>query len=76
MALTLQVLADIAIRWPTTMSDAMIIACVRRHHETGEPLRIKTRKQARRAMAMRPPDEDVDWERMMRENSDTRWCHC
>ena len=51
MALTLQVLADIAIRWPTTMSDAMIIACVRRHHETGEPLRIKTRKQVCRAVA-------------------------
>jgi hypothetical protein len=75
MALTLQQMADIAMRWETTMSDAMIVACVQRHHETREPLRIKTRREARGQVRVIQGD-DVDWERLMRENSDTRWNHC
>ena len=41
--LTIQTLADIAMKHATYMSDSMIIACVQRHYRTGEPLELRSR---------------------------------
>ena len=83
---TLQELADIAGRYDTAMADAMIVACIQRHYRTGEPLRMRKRVRDRLAgkapMRQAPARviyadlESEEWERIMRENGDTRWNHC
>ena len=75
--LTIQTLADIAMRHATYVSAAMIVACVRRHYRTGEPLELGPRVEYPRdidavAMAEIPQGE---WRRMVERNSDTRWQH-
>ena len=83
---TIQEMADMAVRYCTSMADAMIVACIQRHYRTGEPLsvreRLRERLEGRAPRSSAPPrlvyaePEDEDWERLMRENSDTRWVHC
>jgi len=79
--LTIQAMADIAMRHATFMSDAMIVACVQRHHRTGEPLVIPTvtgRRASRPAVPADRTPEDLDadeWRRMVERNADTRWQH-
>ena len=71
--LSLQKLVEIAARHFTPMADAMVAACVAKAVETGEALDIPE-KGAGRIRGERPA-EDVDWERMVTGNGDTRWQH-
>lgn len=72
--MTLQELLDIACRYLTSMADAMVAACLQKAVETGERLVLvgcpepAPRREAR-------PEEDLDWERMVRCNTDTRTQH-
>lgn len=69
--LTVTELARIASHYATRMADAMIAACVRHALETGERFDIpELRAAARRRGKM--PRERVDFERMVRSNSETR----
>lgn len=68
--MTLIDLMAIALRYTTAMSDAMIDACIERHERTGEPLFAPQRRQ--RARRGKRPAEDVDWEKMVRGNRDSR----
>ncbi len=75
--MTVQQLATIAARHVTRMADAMIAACVARALVTGEPLVVPERASERRpAYVGAAYDDEPDWERMVRENSDTRRMHC
>lgn len=76
--LTLQEILDIACRHLTPMADAMVRACVQRAQDTGERIREPTRpRPTTKSIDSYEIDfDDVDWERLMRENSDTRWNHC
>ena len=73
--LTLQQLLEIACRHTTTMSDAMVAACVARALLTGEPLRLPGDRKPPSARVGARPMPEVDWERMVRLNSDTRGMH-
>ena len=68
--LTVTELARIASRYATRMADAMIAACARHALETGEKLDIPERIVAPRRRGKRPR-EHVDYERMVRSNSET-----
>ncbi len=68
---TVTELARIASRYATRMADAMISACVRHALETGEKFDIPERTVAPRRRGKRP-HEHVDYERMVRSNSETR----
>jgi hypothetical protein len=71
---TLQEILDIAMRHTTALADAMVVACFQRAHELG--LRLVARPRSGRArLAGARPAEDVDWERMVEGNGDTRWNH-
>lgn len=74
--MTIQQLAEIAARHVTRMADAMIAACIAHALETGEPLDIPERAAVRRPAYVSHVEDDVDWERMVRGNSDTRHLHC
>ena len=69
--LTVTELARIASRHATRMADAMIAACARHALETGEKLDIPEREVMPRRRGRRP-EEQVDYERMVRSNSETR----
>ena len=72
--MTLQELLDIACRYLTSMADAMVAACLQKAVETGERLvLIGSPEPAPRREAR--PEEDLDWERMVRCNTDTRTQH-
>lgn len=76
--LSLQQLVDIAARHATAMADAMLRACVQRAVETGAPLRLTGEGASRKARGIArvsppTPADDVDWERMVTGNRDTRW---
>lgn len=68
--MTLIDLMAIALRYTTAMSDAMVDACIERAGRTGEPLFEPQRRQ--RARHGKRPTEDVDWEKMVRGNRDSR----
>lgn len=72
--LSLQQLLDIACRHATAMSDAMVCACVGRALETGEALRMP-RGHAPFVVRVERPEERIDWELIVRGNSDTRLMH-
>lgn len=72
--LSVQQLAEIAARHLTRMADAMVAACVARSLELGEPLEVREPRQ-RPAFVGTRPEEDVDWERMVWGNSDSRGQH-
>lgn len=72
--LSLQTLIEIAARHFTTMASAMVAACVAKSVDTGEVLKIPERQQAWGHRGARPTD-DVDWESLVRHNSDSRWQH-
>lgn len=74
--MTIQQLAEIASRHFTAMADAMIAACVARAIATGEPLVVPEHAARPRPAYVSRADEGVDWERMVRGNSDTRRMHC
>lgn len=76
-AMTIQQLAAIAARYVTRMADAMIAACLARHLETGEPLDIPERRHESRPayVGQAASNDEPDWERMVRTNSDTRRMH-
>ncbi len=69
--LTVTELARIASHYATRMVDAMIAACVRHALETGEKFDIPEEIVAPRRRGRRP-EERVDYERMVRSNSETR----
>ena len=76
--MTLQEMAEIAARHETRMADAMLLACVERALETGEPLLVPERGGAASGKPRKAPGDDLadaEWERLQRGNSDTRWCH-
>ncbi len=79
---TLQRMAEIAARYATAMADAMLAACAVRAARTGEPLAVPSRAKAPGALRRGPAaravgrGERVDWERMVRRNSDTGRNHC
>ena len=70
--LTVTELARIASHYATRMADAMIAACVRHALETGEKFDIPERTVMPRRRGKRPTEEHVDYERMVRSNSETR----
>ena len=70
--MTLIDLMAIALRYTTAMSDAMMDACIERHERTGEPLFEPQRRRRGRSRGARP-DEDVDWERMVKDNREVRF---
>ena len=74
--LTLQEIFDIAARYVTPMADAMVQACVQKSVDTGERISAPTRHRPCVRGRAEIDFGDVDWERLMRENSDTRWNHC
>lgn len=80
--MTIQEMVDIAMRYETAMSDALIIACIQHHYLTGEPLAPPTREMARRCeqSAARHESayelEDTELRAMVERNSDTRHQHC
>ena len=75
--MTINQLAAIAAKYLTVMADAMIVACVAKALETGEPLVVPERAAGRRpAYVGYVYDEEPDWERMVRGNSDTLEMHC
>lgn len=78
-----QQMLDIAMRHATTMSDAMIVACFQRAHELGQSLAVPYRTsrvvvtQAVSALEHARVALDAgEYERMVRDNSDTRATHC
>lgn len=71
--LTVQQILEIASRHFTAMADAMVAACIAWSLETGTPLDIPERQGQPTHMA--GPADGVDWERMVRGNSDSRWQH-
>ena len=71
---TIQEMADIAILYETAPSDAMIVACVQRHYETGEPLQLHQRPPTPAPREGRPA-ESVPWRRYVERNTDTRDNH-
>lgn len=76
--LTVQQMLDIAGKYFTTMANAMIVACVQWANDTGGALVLPERMP--RATVCVPDASiaataDLDWERLVRENSDTRWQH-
>lgn len=79
-----QELLDIAMRHATAMSDAMIVACFQRAHEMGKVLRVPTRPENTKPTRMahtpgttsRLALDAGEYERMVRDNSDTRRNHC
>lgn len=75
--LTIQTLADIAMRHATYVSAVMIVACVRRHHMTGEPLDLRARAARPGGMVAMAPDGITwdEWLHMVERNTDTRWQH-
>ena len=76
---TLQEMLDIAMRYETAMADAMIIACIQCHHETGEPCVIRSRDRLARGQPDRRPAEDIpedELRRLVERNADTRMQHC
>lgn len=72
--MTLQELLDIACRYLTSMADAMVAACLQKAVETGERLDLGGFPEPAPRRAARPVEE-VDWERMVRCNTDTRTQH-
>lgn len=72
--MSLQELLDIACRHFTAMADAMVAACVTKACETGELIDLR-RSPARGAPIGIRPREDVDWERLVVGNADTRETH-
>lgn len=72
--MSLQELLDIACRHFTAMADAMVAACLAKACETGERVDLR-RGAARGAPTGLRPREDVDWERMVAGNADTRQTH-
>ena len=68
--MTLIDLMAIALRYTTAMSDAMVDACIERAERTGEPLFEPQRRQ--RARRGKRPTEEIDWEKMVRGNRDSR----
>lgn len=77
--MTLQELLDIAMRYATALSDAMILACYECAYETGVKLRAPSREEARsRAWQTKGkrPKSETDYERMVRLNTDTKRNHC
>jgi len=74
--LSLQELVEIAARYFTAMADAMLAACVAKALEAGEPLAMPPRAKAPGGMRQEPILRgDVDWDLMVRSNTDTRWMH-
>ena len=73
---TVQQMLEIAMRHATAMADAMIIACFAKANEDGYALILPGVKAAAVAGAGERPAEDVDWARMVAQNSDTRHNHC
>ena len=74
--LTLQQIAEIAARHLTAMADAMIAAVIEKAARTGEALSLPEREL--HAMAARPVDvtrPGKEWQTLVEQNSDTRWCH-
>lgn len=77
--MTLQEMLDIAMRYETYMADAMIIACIQRHHETGEPCVPRSRDRLARGQPERRPAEEITEDELLRlveRNADTRMQHC
>lgn len=76
--LTLQEMYDMAIMRTTRMAEAMGLACIAKAMEDGVNLTIRPRPRpvACGCGSREIYESDVDWERLMRENSDTRWNHC
>lgn len=72
--LTLQDLLDVAARYDTPMSRAMREACLATAAEVGVTLRVP-RGRAPISPRGRRPETEVDWELLVRCNSDTRWMH-
>ena len=72
--LTVQQMLGIASRHMTRMADAMVAACVAWLVEHGEPIDVPEGSSGICERGVRPA-EDVDWERMVRGNSDSRWQH-
>lgn len=81
--LTIQTLVDIAMRYATYMSDAMIIACIQRHYATGEPLVVPSRSPIDVPDPLGVPLGaeagyelvEGEWRRLVEGNADTRWQH-
>lgn len=73
--LTIQALAEIAFRYETATSDAMIVACVQRHYLTGEPLALPVRPTSSARRGERPAD-GAPWREYVERNGDTRLNHC
>ncbi len=73
--LTLQQMLDIACRYATAMADAMVAACLGRAVETGERLLMPRGHPTPTGRVGTRPAESIEWERMVRGNSDTRRCH-
>lgn len=71
--MTLIDLMAIALRYTTAMSDAMVDACIERAERTGEPLFAPQRRQ--RARRGKRPNEEIDFDRMMRGNREIRLRH-
>lgn len=72
---TLQELLEIAMRYATAMSDAMILACYECAYESGIKLQAPKRPHGWRTKGERPRHEP-DYERMVRGNTDTSAMHC
>ena len=73
--LSIQTLVEIAFRYETAASDAMIVACVQRHYVTGEPLELPVRASCATPRGERPA-YTVPWRDYVERNSDTRLNHC
>lgn len=77
--MTLQELLNIAMRYATAMSDAMILACYECAYEDGVTLSAPTRDDARLHVwptRGKRPKAETDYELMVKGNTDTRLNHC
>lgn len=70
--LTLAQLMAIALRYPTSMADAMVSACIDRAARTSEALWLPDRRRHGHGRRGARPTEDVDFDRMMRTNAEVR----
>lgn len=77
---SVQTMLEIAMRYATSMADAMILACYTKAQEDGFGLTLPGARARLEhwssAGTVDAPAEDVDWEQMVMANSDTAHLHC
>ena len=72
--MTVQQMLGIACRYSTAMADAMVCACLQWSVDTGQALDLCPRAYS--VCRGDRPTDDPDWERLVSENTDSRWNHC